>query len=100
MNNIICEVKLHKSYYGKGFFNIRKQFSRFLVYEDRFEITVLLGEKSTNEITGVVDRTANNTGAPRVRIGKEFSLWSVSNFHLGDIMIVEFLSKTKIRLYK
>ncbi|MCF6289034.1 MAG: hypothetical protein L3J53_07365 [Proteobacteria bacterium] len=100
MNNKICEVKLHKPYYAKGFFNIKKEFSKFLGSEDRFGIVVLLGDKSNNEILGTVDRTANKTGTPRVRIGQEFSLWTAANFHLNDIMIVEFLSKSKIRLYK
>lgn len=95
--NAVCEIILHKSYYGKSFFNIPKSHSEYLGPEDKFAIEVRLGDNSS-KILAVCDRTAAKSRAPRIRIGQEFAKWSTDNSKLMEKMKVHFISNHEIKL--
>ena len=74
-----CEITLHKSYYGKSFFNIPIRHSGYLSSDDKSAIEITLGNNPL-KILAVCDRTAADNKSPRIRIGKEFALWTTNNF--------------------
>ena len=98
--NPVCEVTLHKSYYGTSFFNIPVSHSTYLSMDSKSPVEVIFGNDLKTKLIALNDRTAAKSEAPRIRIGKEFANWTLNNFRLKDKMKVEFISKNEIRLSK
>ncbi|MBK8503108.1 MAG: GIY-YIG nuclease family protein [Saprospiraceae bacterium] len=90
------EITLGKAYYNQGFFNVKMEYSD-LFGGDRSEIQIQLGENK-DLLRGYVNRTANMNGTPRIMIGKRFAEWIQSRFEIGDVINVDILTPSLIKL--
>ncbi len=93
------EVKLGIAYYNQGFFNVSQKNSDDFG-ADKTIIEIQLGDNSTNNIQGYINRTANPNGTPRIMGGKSLSDWIQKNYKQGDILKVDILTNVSIRLNK
>lgn len=96
--NPVFELQLHKTYFEKGFFNATVEFDRFLG-SNLENIHMHIG-KTEETISGYINRTANKNGTARVMGGKELRGWFQSHFQEKDIVFVEILSPTSLRMGK
>ncbi len=80
MKNII--IKLEKTYYTKGFFNIKVKYDN-LFGENNSKIKIQLGEDG-ELIEGIINRTANNNKTPRIMAGIKYTKWVQDNFNEGE----------------
>jgi hypothetical protein len=97
IDNNSFEVILGSAYINQGFFNVRQ------AYSDRFGknqdfIRIQLGDNPDNQINGVINRTANNNQTPRILGRRPLKEWIQDNFKQEDIMVVDLISPTFIRL--
>src|SRR5687768_789640 len=92
----VFNLKLHDTYYKKGFFNVPVNFERY-VRRDNGPVDLVLGA-SGQTIQGRVDRNANSNGTPRVRGGAALRDWFQSNFLPKATVDVDLGSRTSIRL--
>ncbi|WP_339094136.1 hypothetical protein ACINK0_05570 [Deinococcus sp. VB343] len=90
------KLTLHSAYYKGGFFNARRDFDH-LIRSDEGEITLTAGTEDTT-FTGTVDRKANGNGTARIRNLKGFKHWLQKNFNQGDILEVEIISPTLLKV--
>ena len=94
-------IKLGKTYYHQGFFNISKQNSDKFS-SDKTTIELQLGDNPKNIIKGYINRTANRNATPRIMVLKPFKEpfkeWIHKNYNLNDILKVDILSNVKIKL--
>lgn len=86
---------LTKSYYERGFFNIKTSYSH-LVSGDKVPINIILGPKKT--IIGRVSRTANTTKVARIIGNKPLRLWLEKNSGINKELRITFINKKKIKL--
>lgn len=93
----IVQVTLSQTYYNNGFFNLPIAVYNLIALEHGIEIEIILG--TTGVTTGHVNRTANQNGTPRIMAGNEYTQWVQQNFKLNNILNVEILTPTKIRLF-
>jgi hypothetical protein len=91
------EVKLSKTYYNQGFFNVSKIYSENFG-ADKAIIEIQLGDNSKNIVQGYINRTANNNGTPRIMGGKTLSDWIQKNYKQDNILKVDILTNVSIRL--
>ena len=85
--NSVFPLRLEKTYYSKGFFNITREFDH-LVRSDDGSITLRLGRDES--IKGYVNRRANINGTARVRGGARLRDWFQQNYAMGDIVPITF----------
>lgn len=86
---------LTKSYYERGFFNIKTSHSQ-LVSGDKVPINIILGSKKT--IIGRISRTANATKVARIIGNKPLRLWLEKNSGINKELKITFINKKKIKL--
>lgn len=86
---------LTKSYYERGFFNIKTSHSH-LVSDDKVPINIILGPKKT--IIGRISRTANATKVARIIGNKPLRLWLEKNSGINKELRITFINKKKIKL--
>jgi len=91
----VYKLKLYKTYYNQGFFNIPVDYDH-LVRRDEGPIEIELAGSS--RIIGQVNRSANQNGTARIMGRVELRDWFQSRFHEMDNIVVEFLSPEAIRL--
>ena len=84
------KLKLQKTYYDKGFFNLGVEVDRF-VSRGNGPVTIRLGD-SQAEIRGMVNRQANLNGTPRIMGGPELRNWLQKNFRELEVVDVLVLS--------
>jgi hypothetical protein len=96
--NPVFELKLHKTYFEKGFFNVTVEFDRFLG-SNLESIHMHIGE-TEETISGYINRTANKNGTARIMGGKELREWFQAGFQEKDTVFVEILSPTSLRMGK
>lgn len=87
-------LKLEKSYYNKGFFNIPVAFDGYIRDNDG-PVTLVLGGR---EIETQVNRRANMNGTARLNRRAELRDWFQRNFSLGDTVRVTFVSPCRLIL--
>ena len=92
----IFKLKLHKTYYRRGFFNIKVDFDRFVRNTDG-PIELVLG-KSGERIYGRIDHMSNRNHTPRIFGNAKLRDWFQSNHKEGDIIDVDLNSKDYIRI--
>ena len=80
-------LKLHITYYNKGFFNVRVDYDRY-VRSNGGLVRLKLG-KNGKEIEGKINRQANPNGTARIFGGIELRDWFQDNFKLLDIVTVD-----------
>ena len=78
----IYQLKLSKTYYNAGFFNLGIDVERFITY-DEGQITIFVGE-DRQEISGRVTRKANQNGTPRIFGGAELRDWFQEHHNRGE----------------
>jgi hypothetical protein len=88
-------LKLHKSYFDKGFFNVPVAFDRF-VSPSEGQIAVVLEEGMVVEAR--LDRTSNRNRTARIHGGRQLRNWLHANFKVHDELDVEFISPDVVRL--
>lgn len=90
------DLTLHPTYYEKGFFNVPvAEAQRF--GDDGENIEIYLG-KYSDPITGVINRKANNNGAPRIMGGRLLREWINNNHEKMSTVKVAMLSPCSIKL--
>lgn len=90
----IYQLKLHKSYYEKGFFNLGVDVERHITYEEG-SIDILVGEEK-RKIEGRVTRNANQNGTPRIYGRSELRNWFQENFKKGETVEVVIISPDEV----
>ncbi len=88
---------LGKSYYERGFFNLKTSYSH-LVGEDKSEIQIILEGKEKYTIPGKINRTANVSKAARIIGNKPLKMWFQENAEVNSELRITFISKKKIKL--
>lgn len=90
---------LGKSYYERGFFNLKTSYSH-LVGEDKTDIQIVLEgkDKEKRTIPGKINRTANSSKAARIIGNKALKLWFEENAEVNSELRITFISKKKIKL--
>lgn len=89
-------LKLHKSYFDKGFFNVPVAFDRFVSHSEG-RIAVVLEEGLVVEAR--LDRTSNRNRTARIHGGRQLRSWLHANFKVHDELEVEFISPDVVRLH-
>lgn len=91
------QVKLGKTYFNHGFFNVPVKFSSFFP-EHGSEISVYCGDARTL-VRAVVDRKANQTsGTPRIYGKSSLTAWFNKNRKLDDEVTIRVISRNEIEL--
>lgn len=90
------EIVLHKTYYNQGFFNVNTRFDSWFG-SGGVPIEIRLRDSGT-AIQGMINRTANSNGTPRIMGGSLLRAWFQENFQIGDRIKVEIVSPVTIRL--
>ena len=88
------QLKLHKSYYEKGFFNLGVDVERYLTYEEGI-IDILVG-KGEQKIEGRITRKANQNGTPRIYGRSELRDWFQDNYKKGEKVQVVILDPKRV----
>lgn len=86
---------LGKSYYERGFFNLKTSHSH-LVGDDKTDIQIVVGEKEI--IQGKINRTANVSNTARIIGNKPLKMWFSKNSKINGELRITFISKKKIKL--
>jgi hypothetical protein len=92
----VFSLTLHKSYYEKGFFNVTKDFERYVVSSDS-SITLFLGSMNKS-IPASMTRKANINGSPRIHGRSALRDWFFQNFSVMQVVDVRFLSPIEIMI--
>jgi len=90
------KLRLRKTYYHQGFFNVTREFDPY-IGKNEAEIEFHLFDSDV-VLHGRINRTANLNGTARIMGGKELKRWFQSRFKIGDFIGVEFLTKNSVRL--
>ena len=86
---------LGKSYYERGFFNLKTSYSH-LVGADKTDIQIVVGDKQI--IHGKISRTANVSNTARIIGNKALKMWFQENAQINTELKITFISKKKIKL--
>lgn len=89
-------ITLEETYWNKGFFNIPRDFERFITTEDG-SIDIYLGD-APNSISGRVRRAANRNATPRIYGNKPLVEYFRSSCRRGGGLQVHIVSPKVLRL--
>lgn len=92
----VFQLVLHPTYYKMGFFNIPREFDRY-VRPDQGVATIALRNKS-QKLEVYVNRTANRNGTARIMGGTALRQWFQSQYDESDVVPVVFVSPTKMEI--
>lgn len=92
----VFEFILQPTYYEKGFFNVPRNFNRY-VRSDKGPISIVLGD-GEQVLAGHVNRSSNRNGTPRIFGGAKLRNWFHANFRVGDIVEVDLSRLEAIQL--
>ena len=84
----IFHLELHQTYYNRGFFNVVRDFDRY-VRPDDGSVVLVLG-RNGREIGARVDRRAQSNGTARVSGGAALKDWFQEEDEVGDVVPVRF----------
>ena len=84
--NPVFYLRLEKTYYDRGFFNVTRVFAHHVGSEGT--VTLVLPDNS--QIEGRIDRNANRNGTPRIFGSAALRDWFQSNYAQGDKVPVRF----------
>ena len=79
-------LKLEKTYYSKGFFNVLREFDHLVGNAG----TVTLALRGNGDVEGTVNRTWNRNGTARIMGGKVLRDWFQRNYSMLDTVSVRF----------
>ena len=86
--NRVFLLRLEKTYYDTGFFNITRDFDHLVRTDDGPVTLQLRGDRGS--IKGHVNRRANKNGTARVMGGTPLRNWFRQNYAMGDTVPVRF----------
>lgn len=90
------EVTLHTTYYHQGFFNVRVPFEHLFGGDgEPIEIFVTGADEP---ITGMINRTANTNGTPRIMGGRLLRDWFYEAMEEKGVVRVDVLTPNSIRM--
>lgn len=87
-------LKLGKTYFNKGFFNLGVDVERHLTYKEG-PITILVGEEKRS-LPGRISRAANQNGTPRIYGHAALRDWFQANYRQGQYVQVVILTPDRI----
>ncbi len=87
-------LKLHKTYYDKGFFNVIREFDHLVGDEGSVTLTLLDG----CQIEARIDRSANQNGTARIIGGAVLRDWFQRMYSQGNIVPVRFDTMQQLSL--
>lgn len=90
----VFSLRLYKTYYNQGFFNVPRAFDHLVGDEG----TVTLALDGSSEIKGHIDRRANPNGTARVFGRVPLRNWFQRNYSEGDTVPVRFESPRRMVL--
>lgn len=96
-HGITFTIKLHKSYYDKGFINPPKDVAEHLGAHGE-SLTFYLGRDRPDKVEASINRHAVSNGTPRLFGRKQLAAWFQKNFALGDMVHAVIISKNEIVL--
>ena len=88
-------LKLHKTYYNKGFFNVPVDYDRYVQLIEG-DLTIMLGHEI---IPGRSTRKANRNGTARIFGNARLRDWLQANFDMHEVVSIDFLDPNKIRIH-
>lgn len=89
-------ITLEDTYWSRGFFNIPRDFERFITSEEG-TIDIYLGD-SPEPLRGRVSRSANSNATPRVYGNKPLAEFFQRNCRRGGRLQVQVIAPTTLRL--
>lgn len=92
--NPVFYLRLEKTYYCRGFFNVIRAFAHHV--GDEGPVTLVLS--GSGQIAGQINRTANQNGTPRIMGNAALRNWFQSNYSRGDRVPVRFDSPRRLIL--
>lgn len=90
----VFPLKLHKTYYKMGFFNVPVAYDQFVSTEER-DIKIYLGDAQA-PIVGYINRTANSNRTARIMGGGALRDWFQAHYQVMSVINIEFRSPTEI----
>lgn len=90
----VFRLRLWKTYYNQGFFNVRREFDQYV--GDEGPVTLML--RGNGRIAGYVNRSANLNGTARVMGRATLRDWFQSNYSVGDTVPVRFETPRRLIL--
>ncbi len=90
----VFQLKLWKTYYNQGFFNVPRQFDHCV--GDEGPVTLVLC--GNGRIAGYINRSANLNGTSRVMGRAALRDWFQSNYSVGDTVPVRFETPRRLIL--
>lgn len=96
MSRPVFQLVLHPTYYNNGFFNVLREFDRY-VRRDEGPVTLVLGNRF-QEIGARVDRNANRNGTARIIGNAPLLRWFQREYHEKDVVPVRFASPDRLVL--
>lgn len=88
---MVLTVKLGVAYFNQGFINIQKRYSEYFGNDNEI-IKIHLGTWDEVIIEGRINRTAQNSGAPRIIMGSKFTTWVQKNYNFNEIITIVILN--------
>ena len=88
-------LKLHKTYYSHGFFNVRVDWDH-LVRGDNGPVVIEL--PTGHKLEGYVNRNANLNGTARIFGGTDLRDWFQKQCDQGDVVEIVFVGPAHLRL--
>ena len=82
----VFHLKLEKSYYARGFFNVVREFDHLVGSGG----TVTLTLRGGGDIKGTMNRTWNGNGTARIMGNAALRDWFQRNYSMGDTVPVRF----------
>lgn len=89
-------LKLHKTYYDKGFFNLGVEVEKY-IRKDEGPVSIYLGS-GNRKIEGRVNRTANTNGTPRIMGGVPLRDWLQQRYQLLEVVEVLIQGPSELRI--
>lgn len=89
------ELRLEKTYWSKGSFNVGVDHQRFVTMQEG-PVDIFLGDSPQPIVGGRVSRSANRNGTPRIYGNKAMQVFFQRHWRIGDTVEVEFISPTAV----
>ena len=92
-SNAVFPLRLEKTYYDRGFFNVKRDFDH-LVRSDEGSVTLQLS--GGRRIKGYVDRRAQDNGTARIKGSTALREFFQQNYTVGDTVPIIFNSSDRL----
>ena len=90
----VFQLKLHKTYYNQGFFNVTREFDHNVGAEGPIDLTL----RGVGQIEGYANRRANANGTARVMGRIPLRDWFQRMYSEGDTILIRFETPRRLVL--